>query len=295
MTADALVTAQQLSCTYETQHGLRRPTIVRAVNNVDLTIRERELMALVGESGSGKSTLGRALVRLVRPSGGRVLFAGADIARLHRKKLIAFHGDAQIVFQNPYQSLNPRMTVGDTLGEVLAVWKKRRAGVADQRVEELLTMVHLPTHFAGKYPHELSGGQRQRVAIARAMAVRPRLLVADEPVSALDVSAAARVLNLLLELRERTDLTCLFITHDIGLARLVADRIAVMHVGSIVELGQPTEIFDSPRDEYTKTLIGAELQVGGVTPREPTSASVTNGQPPRARDAGETASTPVGT
>ena len=255
-----LIRVQNLVCDYTLNKGLRTE-VINAVRGVDLEVQRGEFMSLVGESGSGKSTLGRALVRLIKPTGGTVLFDGRDIARLRRGALTAFHGDAQIIFQNPYQSLNPRMTIGATLGEVLNVWGKRRPGVGDQRVDALLQMVHLPAEFAEKYPHQLSGGQRQRVAIARAMAVRPRLLVADEPVSALDVSAAAQVLNLLLELREQTEVTCVFITHDIGLARIVSDRMAVMYRGKVVESGEPEEVFSNPQDQYTKTLLAAELHV----------------------------------
>jgi len=257
---DNLVQVQSLVCDYTLQSGMRTE-VINAVRGVDLDVVRGEFLSLVGESGSGKSTLGRTLVRLIKPTSGSVLFDGRDIARLRRGALTRFHGDAQIIFQNPYQSLNPRMTIGATLGEVLKVWGSRREGVSDQKIDGLLTMVHLPAEFAEKYPHQLSGGQRQRVAIARAMAVRPRLLVADEPVSALDVSAAAQVLNLLLELREQTEVTCVFITHDIGLARIVSDRMAVMYRGKIVESGEPEEIFSNPQDQYTKTLLAAELHV----------------------------------
>ena len=260
MTGDTLVQVKNLVCDYKLQQGMRTE-VIHAVRDIDIDVRRGEFISLVGESGSGKSTLGRALVRLIKPTSGSILFDGSDIGRLKRRALTRFHGDAQIIFQNPYQSLNPRMTIGATLGEVLSVWGNRRPGVSDQKVDALLTMVHLPAEFAEKYPHQLSGGQRQRVAIARAMAVRPRLLVADEPVSALDVSAAAQVLNLLLELRERTEVTCVFITHDIGLARIVSDRMAVMYRGEIVESGDPEEVFSNPQDGYTKALLAAELHV----------------------------------
>jgi peptide/nickel transport system ATP-binding protein len=211
------------------------------------------------------------MVRLARPTSGRILFDGKDLASLSRRQLAAFHSDAQVVFQNPYQSLNPRLRVGTAIGEVLKVWK-RREHVQERSVAELLTMVHLPPEYARKYPHELSGGERQRVAIARAMAVQPRFIVADEPVSSLDVSAAARVVNLLLELREKADLTCVFITHDIGLARLIADRIAVMFRGRIVDLGSPDDVFERPTDDYTKALIAAQLHVPTEAERESAAA-----------------------
>jgi oligopeptide transport system ATP-binding protein len=251
---------QDLCCTYYVQNGIRA-TEIQAVRNVDLNVYQGEMLAVVGESGSGKSTLGRTLVRLEQPSGGRALFDGADIARLKGKDLVKYRGDVQIVFQNPYQSLNPKLTVGSALAEVLTVWSKRRPGVKEQTVERLLAGVHLPRHYEGKYPHELSGGERQRVAIARAIAVRPRVVVADEPVSALDVGASARVLNLLLELQQELDLTCLFITHDIGLARIIADRIAVMYLGQLVDVGPPEQVFTRPSHDYTRALIAAQLKV----------------------------------
>jgi peptide/nickel transport system ATP-binding protein len=270
VTDQALVEAIDLSVDYRVHRG-QGSRVVNAVRHLSLEIHTGETFALVGESGSGKSSLGRTLVRLTRPAGGRVLFDGADISKLQGTALRRFRANVQIIFQNPFQSLNPKMTVGATLGEVLKVWGREREGVADHDIGGLLARVHLPENYARKYPHELSGGERQRVAIARAMAVRPRLLVADEAVSALDVGASARVLNLLLELRETTGLTTLFITHDIGLARLIADRIAVMYVGSIVDIGTPDRVFDHPSHEYTRALIEARLAVEAVPP-EPSEA-----------------------
>jgi ABC-type oligopeptide transport system ATPase subunit len=255
-----LVSIESLTYSYEVRRGLRHSLIVAAVSGVNLTIEQGSFISIVGESGSGKSTLGRTVVGLLRPSGGRVVFDGQDVAHMSGSQLTAFRRSVQIVFQNPYQSLNPRMTVGTALREVLRVTAPPdRDRAMDDRVSDLLEMVHLPATYREKYPHELSGGQRQRVAIARAMAVRPKLLVADEPVSALDVSASAHVLNLLQELQSQAGLTCLFITHDIGLARLVSDTIVVMHNGKIVETGTPGEIFEDPHDEYTKLLVGADL------------------------------------
>ncbi len=258
MTDQPLVEAIDLSVDYKVARG-QRTRVIKAVRHLNLKIIAGETLALVGESGSGKSTLGRTLVRLIRPSGGTVQFDGADVFSLQGPSLKRFRADVQVVFQNPFQSLNPKMTIGATLGEVLAVWGRYREGVAGQSIGALLAGVHLPASYARKYPHELSGGERQRVAIARAMAVRPRLLIADEAVSALDVGASARVLNLLQELRETTGLTTLFITHDIGLARLIADRIAVMYVGSLVDVGDPDAVFERPTHEYTKALIESRL------------------------------------
>jgi len=279
-----LVEAIDLCVDYKVTRG-QSTRLIKAVRHLNMKISAGETLALVGESGSGKSSLGRTLVRLIRPSSGTVLYDGTDVFQLRRAALKSFRADVQVVFQNPFQSLNPKMTVGATLGEVLAVWGRDRAGVAGQSIDALLTGVHLPSHYARKFPHELSGGERQRVAIARAMAVRPRLLIADEAVSALDVGASARVLNLLLELRETTGLTTLFITHDIGLARLIADRIAVMYVGSIVDVGPPQQVFERPSHEYTKALIDARLTIDPpATPpvpspsdgREAASASATD-------------------
>ena len=264
-----LVSIENLTYAYEVRRGLRHSVIVAAVSGVSLTVQQGSFVSIVGESGSGKSTLGRCVVGLLRPSGGRVIFDGQDITRLSGSQLTAFRRSVQIVFQNPYQSLNPRMTVGAALREVLRVTAPPSAERDfDGRVSELLDMVHLPVSYRAKYPHQLSGGQRQRVAIARAMAVRPKLLIADEPVSALDVSASAHVLNLLQELQSVEDLTCMFITHDIGLARLVSNSIVVMHAGRIVETGTPDAIFDNPQDEYTKLLVGADLGSQTANPDE---------------------------
>lgn len=263
MTMDPLVVVMDLHVTYRLTAGIFGARQVHAIQGVDMEIQKGELFAVVGESGSGKSTLGRTLVRLLRPTSGRVLFEGQDVGSLRGSDLLKYRSDAQIVFQNPYQSLNPRMTVGGTLQEVLDVWRLRNAGLARQTVEGLLGVVQLPAAFARKHPHELSGGERQRVAIARAMAVRPRFLVADEPVSSLDVSAAARIMNLLLELRANWDLTCLFITHDLGLARAVADRIAVMYLGRIVDSGSAEDVFERPKHDYTRSLLKAQLHTPG--------------------------------
>jgi ABC-type glutathione transport system ATPase component len=275
VTDQPLVEAIDLCVDYKVTRG-QSTRLIKAVRHLNMKISAGETLALVGESGSGKSSLGRTLVRLIRPSSGTVLYDGTDVFQLRRAALKSFRADVQVVFQNPFQSLNPKMTVGATLGEVLAVWGRDRAGVAEQSIDALLTGVHLPARYARKFPHELSGGERQRVAIARAMAVRPRLLVADEAVSALDVGASARVLNLLLELRETTGLTTLFITHDIGLARLIADRIAVMYVGSIVDVGPPQQVFERPAHEYTKALIDARLTIG--PPATPPVPSPRDGQ-----------------
>jgi len=231
---------------------------VKAVDGVSLTIRSGETLGLVGESGSGKTTTGRAILRLLEPTSGRILFNGTDILALSGNELKALRRQMQIIFQDPYASLNPRLSVGGALMEVLRVHKlfdsdrERR-----EYVFWLLNKVGLePRHF-WHYPHEFSGGQRQRIGIARALAVQPRFIVCDEPVSALDVSVQAQVLNLLVELREEFGLTYLFITHDWSVVKFISDRIAVMHAGHIVEMGDAEELYAHPRHDYTRRLIAS--------------------------------------
>jgi len=241
----------------------RRGAEVHAVRGVDLEVRESETLALVGESGSGKSTTGRLLLGLEPPSAGRVLWRGRDLATLDRRERAAFRGRAQIVFQDPFGSLNPRMTVGGMLREALAVHGLARGREATRRIEELLEMVGLDASAAARYPHEFSGGQRQRIGIARALSVEPELVVCDEPVSALDVSVQAQVLNLLSDLQERLGLAYLFIAHDLAVVRHVADRTAVMHLGRIVEEGPTAELFAQPREPYTRELLAAVPRLPG--------------------------------
>ncbi len=236
----------------------RRPRpVVRAVEAVTLDVMRGETLGIVGESGCGKSTLARCLVRLHRPDAGSVRYDGADVLSLEAGAQAAFSRRVQMVFQDPYSSLNPRMTVGETLAEALDVHRLNRPG----RVAELLELVHLPAEAAGRYPHEFSGGQRQRIGIARALAVEPELIVADEPVSALDVSVQAQVVNLFLELQARLGLTIVFITHDLRLVRHLTHRVAVMYLGRIVEVGPTAELFAAPRHPYTRALLRAVPQL----------------------------------
>jgi oligopeptide/dipeptide ABC transporter ATP-binding protein len=229
---------------------------IRAVDGVSFTIERGETLGLVGESGSGKTTVGRSVLRLVEPTAGRVRFDGIDLSSLRGTALRSFRRRAQIVFQDPYGSLNPRMSVGAALREPLAVHGLAR-GAAEARIDELLGLVGLAPDAKARYPHEFSGGQRQRIGIARALSVEPDLLVCDEPVSALDVSVQAQVLNLLRELQDRFRLACLFIAHDLGVVRYVSDRIAVLYLGRIVEIGDAAAITTAPLHPYTDALLSA--------------------------------------
>ena len=237
---------------------LGRPTaVVKAVDGVGFTLRAGETLALVGESGSGKSTLGRLVLRLIEPTAGRITFEGRDLLSLGAAELRAFRRQAQLVFQDPYASLNPRMTAGDILAEPIALHGMVPPARRDARVAELLDLVGLDVRFAGRYPHEFSGGQRQRIAIARALAVEPKLIVCDEPVSSLDVSIRSQVLNLLRELRRELGLAYLFISHDLAVVKHMADRVAVMNFGRIVETAGAEALFAAPRHPYTRALLSA--------------------------------------
>lgn len=233
------------------------PGVVRAVDDVSFTVRTGETLGLVGESGSGKSTTGRLLLRLIEPTSGAAYFDGHSIFDLSRAQLRPLRRQMQIVFQDPYGSLNPRMTVGQILLEGLEPRRIVPAAEREAEVNRLLDLVGLRAYHKDRYPHEFSGGQRQRIGIARALAVNPRFLVADEPVSALDVSIQAQVLNLLLELQQRLDLTVLFIAHDLAVVRHMSDRIAVMYLGKIVELADGMSIYREPLHPYTRTLLAA--------------------------------------
>jgi peptide/nickel transport system ATP-binding protein len=230
---------------------------VKAVNDVSFTIRRGEVVGLVGESGSGKTTVGRCLLRLTEPTRGEIIFDGVDVAGLRRASFRDYRRHMQIVFQDPFASLNPRMTVGDAIAEALAVHRIVGRASRTDRVASLLHRVGLPAEAMKRYPHEFSGGQRQRIGIARALAVEPKFIVADEPVSALDVSIQAQVLNLIQDLQEELALTMLFIAHDLAVVRYLCDRVIVMYLGRIMEIAPARDLYDAPKHPYTEAVLSA--------------------------------------
>ncbi|HVB74702.1 MAG TPA: dipeptide ABC transporter ATP-binding protein [Ktedonobacteraceae bacterium] len=230
---------------------------VRAVDDVSLTIERGQTLGLVGESGSGKTTIGRTIVRLYKPTGGQMLFGDVDLATLHGEQLRQIRQRVQMVFQDPFASLNPRYTIGSLVAEPMHIFKVASSKEIRDRTAELLRVVGLRPEYIDRYPHEFSGGQRQRIAVARALAINPELVIADEPVSALDVSIRAQVLNLLQNLQQQFNLTYLFISHDLSVVRHVADRIAVMYLGRIVEMADRDELYSAPKHPYTRALLSA--------------------------------------
>ncbi len=256
-----LIEVENLKKYYPVTMGLlsRHVADVRAVDGVSFYIMEGETLGLVGESGCGKSSLGRTMLRLEEPTTGRVRYKGSDIMVWNKKKLKELRKEAQMIFQDPQSSLDPKMTIGDSIGEALLIHGVGNEKERLERVAELLKRVGLEPEHAMRYPHELSGGQKQRTGIARALAVNPKLIVADEPVSALDVSVQAQILNLLMDLQHELGLAYLFIAHDLSVIGQVSDRIAVMYLGQIIELADRTELFGHPLHPYTEALLSAVL------------------------------------
>ena len=261
MTEDgALVQVRDLKMHFPITQGIviqRKVGAIRAVDGVTFDILRGETLGLVGESGCGKSTTGRAILQLYRPTGGDVYFEGEDLTALKGERLRKMRRRMQMIFQDPYASLNPRMTVGDIIGEPLTVHNIAKGKERRERVQELLKVVGLNPYFVNRYPHEFSGGQRQRIGVARALAVQPDFIICDEPISALDVSIQAQIINLLEDLQTEFNLTYLFIAHDLSVVRHISDRIAVMYLGKIVELTSRKELYDDPLHPYTEALLSA--------------------------------------
>jgi peptide/nickel transport system ATP-binding protein len=258
--AGDLVTLENLKVWFPIKSGLildRHVGDIRAVDDISIGIKRGETLGLVGESGCGKSTVGRAILRLYKPTSGRIVFDGKDISNLRESELRPLRRRMQMVFQDPFASLNPRHSVGRIVAEPLRTHGLASKRNAATRVRELLRIVGLPADSAGRYPHEFSGGQRQRIGLARALSVNPEFIVADEPVSALDVSIQAQIINLLEELQDEFDLTYLFIAHDLAVVRHISDRIAVMYLGWIVEVSSAAELYDNPLHPYTISLLSA--------------------------------------
>jgi len=256
---DVILRVENLVKHFPIKAGLLKHTVgqVRAVDGVDLTVRRGETLGVVGESGCGKTTLGRTIIRLIEPTAGRIVFDERDITKLKRRQMRPVRRDIQIVFQDPYASLNPRMTVREIVAEPLQIHGLYRRAEGRRRVEELLRTVGLSPEHANRFPHEFSGGQRQRIGVARALALNPKMMVLDEPVSALDVSIQAQVVNLLAQLQNEFGLTYLFIAHDLSVVRQVSDRVAVMYLGKIMEVGTREEIYGAPMHPYTQALLSA--------------------------------------
>jgi ABC-type oligopeptide transport system ATPase subunit len=285
-----LVEVRHLVKHFERGGGLLRPkTIVKAVDDVSFSIEEGETFALVGESGSGKSTTGRCMLRLVEPTSGDVLFRGENVLSFSSARMRAARRDMQMVFQDPYSSLNPRMRAFTIVEEPLVIHKIGNKAERRERVAELFRLVGLDPSHLDRYPHEFSGGQRQRIGVARALALNPSFIIADEPVSALDVSIQAQVINLLMDLQQQLKLTYLFVAHDLRLVRHISTRVAVMYLGQIVEMGETARIFERAQHPYTKALLSAVPATDPDAPRariELDPATVTLGAPLRQIDQG---------
>ncbi len=259
LSTEPLLSVRQLKKWFPIRKGFFSKTVghVKAVDDVTFQIRKGETLGLVGESGCGKTTTGRAILRLIEPTGGEVLFRGENILAYRKEELRQLRKHLQIIFQDPYSSLNPRLTVGQMLSEVLMVHNIAHGDEAQKRVGELLDIVGLQKDHTNRYPHEFSGGQRQRLGIARALAVNPQFIVCDEPVSALDVSIQSQIINLLQDLQDEFGITYLFIAHDLSVVEHISNRVAVMYLGKIVEIASAEDLYENPKHPYTKALLSA--------------------------------------
>ncbi len=256
--AESLLEVRGLKKYFPIQKGWWKERLyIRAVDGVDLSISRGEVLGLVGESGCGKTTVGRLILKLIEPTEGEIIFEGKDLSKLDKKEIHSLRRSFQIIFQDPFASLNPRMTVAEIVGRPMEIHGLVDRYQRDERVAQLLESVGLQREHLYRYPHEFSGGQRQRIGIARALATKPKLIVADEPTSALDVSVQAQILNLMKELKEVFGLTYLFISHNIGVIRHLSDRVGVMYLGKVVEMGKKKGLFQSPLHPYTKALLAA--------------------------------------
>ena len=282
---EILVSVEHLKVHFAVQRGVfgRFGGLVRAVDDVSFEIYQGETLGLVGESGSGKSSAGRAILQLHRPTDGRVLFRGVDLTSLKGEELRQKRQEMQMIFQDPYASLNPRMTVGSIVGEPLDAHKTARGREKEKRIMDLLNLVGLGPSYTSRYPHELSGGQRQRVGIARSLALNPSLVVCDEPISSLDVSIQAQIVNLLNSLQRDLGLTYLFIAHDLSMVSHIADRVIVMYLGMIMEVANVDDLYDTPSHPYTKALLSA-IPVPDPLIEEGRQRIILSGDPPSPRN-----------
>jgi len=251
--SDNLISIRNLKKYFNVRGG----KTLKAVDDISFDIKKGETLGLVGESGCGKSTAGRTIIRLYEPTGGDVIFKDVNVNKLNKKELKEFTRNAQMIFQDPYASLNPRMTVTDIVGEGIDIHNLYKGMERQKRIYEILELVGLSREHANRFPHEFSGGQRQRIGVARALAIEPDFIVADEPISALDVSIQAQVVNLLKDLQDELDLTYLFIAHDLSMVKHISDRVAVMYLGAIMEITESNELYDNPLHPYTKALMSA--------------------------------------
>jgi len=265
-----LLQVKNLKKHYASKSGFlsRVKPVVKAVDGIDLDIRKGEILGLVGESGCGKSTLGRSILRLIEPTSGNVVFEGRDILSCNREEMRLLRKEMQIIFQDSGAALNPRITIGEIIGAPLDIFGLAKEEEKERRIIELLELVGLNKDYVNRFPHEFSGGQKQRIGIARAIAVQPKLIVCDEPVSALDVSVRAQILNLMKKLKNQFELTYLFISHDLSVVHHLCDRIAVMYLGKIVEIADRDELYRNPSHPYTKTLLSAIPNLDPESKRE---------------------------